>query len=160
MLHPLWMSRLTYLRALGVSKVSTVLHAARRIPFSVLDKVKNELDKMTKLDQVDQPSEWVNKMVMVENKNGEVRIFLDSRDLNKAIMRERERERAPSHPHLGGYCLQVQQPEVFLHPRHEIWLQAHTSVCREPPFDCIQHTFWEALLQAATFRPALVCRSI
>ena len=40
------------------------------------------------IQKVDQPTEWVNSMVVVEKKNGSVRICLDPRELNKAIMRE------------------------------------------------------------------------
>lgn len=71
--------------------VAPVVHAARRVPISIMDKVQNELDSMEESDiiaKVDQPSQWVNSMVVVEKKNGDVRICLDPRDLNKAILRE------------------------------------------------------------------------
>lgn len=44
-----------------------------------MDKVKAELDKMevnSIIDKVDQATEWVNSMVVVEN-DGSVRICLD-----------------------------------------------------------------------------------
>jgi hypothetical protein len=37
---------------------------------------------------VDEPTEWVNSLVMPEKKDGSLRLCLDPRDLNKAIMRE------------------------------------------------------------------------
>lgn len=39
------------------------------------------------IQKVDQPSDWVNSMVVVE-KNGCIKICLDLRELNKAIMKE------------------------------------------------------------------------
>lgn len=71
--------------------VKPIVHAARRIPLSVMDKVKAELASMEQADiiaKVDKPTEWVNSMVVVEKKNGDIRICLDPRDLNRAIKRE------------------------------------------------------------------------
>ena len=54
-------------------------------------KLKKELDNMEKtgvIRKVDEPTEWVNSMVVVEKPNGELRICLDPRNLNKAIKRE------------------------------------------------------------------------
>ena len=68
-----------------------VVHAPRKIPFSLLDKVKKELDKMENMQVIkkqDRPTEWVNSMVVVEKKNGSLRICMDPRDLNMAIKRE------------------------------------------------------------------------
>ena len=67
------------------------VNRARRIPLSMEDKVRAELDKMEANDiisKVDQPTEWVSSMVVIEKKNGQVRICLDPRELNKAIQRE------------------------------------------------------------------------
>ena len=43
---------------------------------------------MNVIAKVDEPTEWVSSLVIVEKKNGNLRICLDPRDLNKAIMRE------------------------------------------------------------------------
>lgn len=72
-------------------EVRPTVNRARRIPLSLEGKVKEELDKMEAsgiITRVDQPTEWVNSMVVVEKKNHEVRICLDPRELNKAILRE------------------------------------------------------------------------
>ena len=71
--------------------VDPVVHAARRIPLSMLDKVEQELKNMEHagiITKVDEPSQWVSSMVVVEKKNGDIRICLDPRDLNRAILRE------------------------------------------------------------------------
>ena len=64
------------------------MHAARKIPVSLTDKVKREIERMEKLNiirGVDEPTEWVNFMVVVPKPNDEVKICLDSRDLNFAV---------------------------------------------------------------------------
>ncbi|KAK3087333.1 hypothetical protein FSP39_004790 [Pinctada imbricata] len=70
--------------------VKPVVHPPRRVPYKMQEKLKTELKHMESLDvieRVTEPSEWVNSMVIVEKPN-RVRICLDPRDLNKAIMRE------------------------------------------------------------------------
>ena len=53
--------------------------------------MKAELDKMEAngiIEKVDQPTPWVNSMVVVEKRDGSVRICLEPKKLNKAVMRE------------------------------------------------------------------------
>ena len=40
------------------------------------------------LKRVDEPTDWVHNLVIVEKKNGSLRLCLDPRDLNKAVKRE------------------------------------------------------------------------
>ena len=40
------------------------------------------------LCKVDQPTDWVNNLVVVEKSNGSLRLCLDPKDLNKAIRKE------------------------------------------------------------------------
>lgn len=71
--------------------VNPVIHPPRRVPIALRDKLKAEIDRMEKLgivQKVEQPTEWVNSMVIVEKQNGKLRICLDPKDLNKAIKRE------------------------------------------------------------------------
>ncbi|CAH1232986.1 RTL1 [Branchiostoma lanceolatum] len=72
--------------------VEPVVHAPRKFPVSLRDPLKKELDRMEALgviQKVDEPTEWVNSLVVVEKpKSGKLRICLDPRDLNKAIKRE------------------------------------------------------------------------
>ena len=37
---------------------------------------------------VNEPTEWVNQLVVTEKPNGKIRISLDPHDLNEAILRE------------------------------------------------------------------------
>ena len=65
---------------------------ARRIPISVRTKLREELDRLTDLGviaPVDQPTPWVSQTVITQKKTGELRLCLDPKELNKALLRER-----------------------------------------------------------------------
>ena len=67
-----------------------VIHAPRRVAFAKRPKLKDELDRQLKqgyLTKVNEPTDWVNSMVMIEKKNGDVRICIDPKDLNMANKR-------------------------------------------------------------------------
>ena len=68
-----------------------VIHPPRKVPVTLRDKVKKELERMERLDVIErvrEPTDWVNAMVTVVKKNGQLRICLDPRDLNKSVKRE------------------------------------------------------------------------
>ena len=67
------------------------VHAARRLPLELKPRVKRKLQHMESngiLAKVEQPTEWVNSMVVETKENGDLRICLDPKDLNDAILRE------------------------------------------------------------------------
>ena len=68
-----------------------VIHPPKKIPASVHQKLKKELDEMEKdvvISKVTSPTEWVNSLVIAEKPNGALRVYLDPRDLNKSLKRE------------------------------------------------------------------------
>ncbi|CAC5403290.1 unnamed protein product [Mytilus coruscus] len=70
--------------------VTPVVQAPRKI-IAIKDKVKAELDRMEDIGVIfkqQEPTQWVNSMVTVIKPNGKIRICIDPRDLNKAILRE------------------------------------------------------------------------
>ena len=72
-------------------EVQPVVHAPRRVPFDLRDRLQSQLDKEESLGvivKVDEPTDWVNSITIVEKKNGSLRICLDPRDLKKALKRE------------------------------------------------------------------------
>ncbi|GBL75327.1 Uncharacterized protein K02A2.6, partial [Araneus ventricosus] len=61
--------------------------AARKIPLALHDKVKAELNRMENMGvitKVEQPTEWVSNIVVIDNPN-KLRICIDPRPLNEAI---------------------------------------------------------------------------
>ena len=62
----------------------------RRIPIAMKDKVKCELDKMERqkvIKSIEEPTKWVNSLTYVSKRDGSIRVCLDPRQLNKALIR-------------------------------------------------------------------------
>lgn len=71
--------------------VAPVVCPPRRIPFALKERLKTELDHMERdeiICKVTEPTKWVNALVVCEKpKTHKLRVCLDPRPLNKAIMR-------------------------------------------------------------------------
>ena len=70
--------------------IKPVVHPPRRVPIALHAKLKAELDRMESvgvIDRVTEPTDWVNSLVVVQKPNGQIRVCLDPKDLNKAIKR-------------------------------------------------------------------------
>ncbi|XP_030851766.1 uncharacterized protein K02A2.6-like [Strongylocentrotus purpuratus] len=70
--------------------VPSHVDAPRKMPIALKDKVKAELDSMESqgvIKQIIEPTEWVNSITYVTKKDGSIRICLDPRRLNKALIR-------------------------------------------------------------------------
>ena len=68
-----------------------VIHPPRRVSHGLHDRLKEKLDQMERdeiIAKVDKPTNWVNSLVIVEKKDGSLRLCLDPKDLNKVIRRE------------------------------------------------------------------------
>ena len=68
--------------------VKPVVHPPHRVPFAIRHKLQAELDRLVSLgviEKVDQPTDWVNSIVLIEKHNGDLCICLDPKDLNRAI---------------------------------------------------------------------------
>ena len=67
--------------------IAAIITPARKIPITLLDKLKFELEIMQRLDilePVSELTEWVNPLVIVEKPNGKFRICVDFKYLNQA----------------------------------------------------------------------------
>ena len=63
------------------------VHPARKLPSALRDRIQNELQEMESrriIKKVNEPTAWVNSMVVNEKRSGKLRICIDPRDLNKA----------------------------------------------------------------------------
>ena len=71
-----------------------VVNPPRRVPHSLKERLRQAFDANVKsgvLVKVDQPTDWVHNLVVVEKKNGSLRLCLDPRHLNEVIKREHYR---------------------------------------------------------------------
>ena len=69
-----------------------VILPARKVPVSVREKFKEELQRLERLKviaPVDEPTEWVSQIVVAVKKSGELRVCIDPRPLNTVLKRER-----------------------------------------------------------------------
>ena len=70
-------------------KVKPVVHAPRRVPIALQPKLEAALDEMEKkgiISKVEGFTTWTNSLVIREKANGKLRICLDPKDLNTAII--------------------------------------------------------------------------
>ncbi|GFT25449.1 transposon Tf2-6 polyprotein [Nephila pilipes] len=68
-----------------------VIHPPRRVPQALQPKLKSTLNNLEKegiVSKVNKPTDWVQSLVIEEKPNGNLRLCLDFRDLNKVIKRE------------------------------------------------------------------------
>ena len=73
------------------ANVKPVQHAPRRVPVALRNKLRTELQRLQEegiLVPVTEPTEWISSMVPVLKKDGSLRVCLDPKDLNLAILRE------------------------------------------------------------------------
>lgn len=72
--------------------VRPVAQNPRRIPFSLRSKVEAKVDELLRLDVIEKvngPTPWVSPVCVVPKPNGDVRLCVDMRKANKAVVRER-----------------------------------------------------------------------
>ena len=72
--------------------VAPVVQKMRRVPFSVKDKVTakvNELLEKDIIEKVEGPTVWVSPVVVAPKPSGDIRLCVDMRRANEAIIRER-----------------------------------------------------------------------
>lgn len=68
-----------------------VINPPRRVPIAIQDKLKLTLENLVSqgiVSKVDEPTDWVQSLVIVQKPNGSLRLCLDPKELNSAIKRE------------------------------------------------------------------------
>ena len=71
--------------------IDPVQHTPRRVPIAMREQLKSTLDQLAKqniLAPVTTPTPWISSLVIVPKKDGTLRLCIDPKDLNKAILRE------------------------------------------------------------------------
>ena len=73
--------------------VLPVVHPPRRVPFKRKEEIKQELSEMEQQGiitpvQEGEPTAWVNSLVYHRKPSSKIRVCLDPKDLNKAILRD------------------------------------------------------------------------
>ncbi len=77
-------------------KVPPHIDRPRKTPIAQKDKIKAELDSMVKqsvIRPIDEPTEWVSSLTYVTKKDGTIRVCLDPKHLNQALIRPQHRTR-------------------------------------------------------------------
>nr|XP_058952093.1 uncharacterized protein K02A2.6-like [Pocillopora verrucosa] len=72
--------------------VKPVAQPLRRIPFNLQEKVEKKVQELLNCDiieEVDGPTPWVNPVVIIPKADGDIRLCIDMRQANKAIVRGR-----------------------------------------------------------------------
>jgi hypothetical protein len=72
--------------------VTPVVQQIRRILYHLREKLEKKLRELEQYDiieKVDGPSKWVSPVVVIPKKNDEIRLCIDMRRANKAVIRER-----------------------------------------------------------------------
>ena len=70
---------------------TVAVHAPRRVAVAKRAQLKKELDRQVEvgfLAKVNEPTDWMNSLVIAEKSTGKMRLCIDPKDLNKEIKRE------------------------------------------------------------------------
>ena len=91
-----------------------VQHGRQKVPIEYKEEIKKELAEMVQqriITKQTEPTPWVSSMTYPKKANGKLRICLDPKDLNKAIIHENHK--APC-PHRSHQILQGRQQQSLL----------------------------------------------
>ena len=69
----------------------SIINPLRKVPHLKLNHLKDALDSLCKqgiIEPVTEPTKWINSLVIVEKKSGDLRLCMDLRSLNQGIQLE------------------------------------------------------------------------
>lgn len=74
--------------------VQPIAQPVRRLPFGLREKVEKKLDELLEKEIIEEvsntPTTWLSPLVVVPKPDGDIRICVDMRRANEAIVRERD----------------------------------------------------------------------
>ena len=111
--------------------VEPVAQRMYRIPFSLQERETKKLDELESLDiieKVNTPTSWVSPVLVVPKPNGDIRLCVDMRQANKAIVREQH-----PNPTVDEILYKMNGSEVF--SKLDLRLGYHQSVLEEKSRD-------------------------
>lgn len=115
------------------------------MPVALKERLRKELKTLIDkgiIRKVEEPTDWVNSLVIVEKKNGDLRLCIDPRDLNRWIKREhfklptktditRAMAGARFFSKLGAssgfYQIKLDEASAKLHIQHSFWKTLFSS---------------------------------
>ena len=99
-----------YVHRVKTKPVPPVQHKLRRLPFAIRDKVSAELERLVEADIIEpvDASEWISPLVVVHKKNGDIRLCVDLRNVNEAIVEDK----FPL-PHIDELLSEMRGSKVF-----------------------------------------------
>lgn len=71
-----------------------VIHPARKVPVALKKKLREKLDSLIEegvIRKIEEPTEWVKSLVILEKPNKDLRLCIDPKDLNRGIQQEHYR---------------------------------------------------------------------
>ena len=72
--------------------VQPIAQPVRRLPFGLREKVEKKLDELLEKEIIEEvsnaPTTWLSLLVVVPKPDGDIRIYVDMRRANEAIVRE------------------------------------------------------------------------
>ncbi|XP_003737424.1 uncharacterized protein K02A2.6-like [Galendromus occidentalis] len=82
----------------------------RRLPFAIRERVRAVIDRLEQEGVIEriQASEWISPIVVAEKKNGDVRLCVDLREVNKAVVQD-----AFPLPHIEDLMQRLAKGRVF-----------------------------------------------
>ena len=88
-----------------------VVHPPRKVPIALKEKLKQELQRLQDLGiikKVTEPTPWVSSLVTVHKPNGQLRVCIDPKDLNRVL----RRSHYPT-PTIDDILLELVRAKVF-----------------------------------------------
>ena len=72
-------------------EVTPIAQKPRRVPFALREKVSAKVDLIAKdiVERIDGPTSWISPVVVAPKASGDIRLCVDMRKANEAIIRER-----------------------------------------------------------------------